>query len=194
MTDFVVIGGGIAGLSAAWHLARLGSVTLLEREKWAFGHSSGRNAAMFVQLGPNPGDAPLAMRSRRLLDEVAPLWRLSSGVLHTAAESVALERHQALALREGVRAERVERPALADLVPALAGGSEGVGLYCPDDGVIDVHHVGQSLAAAAKARGAQLMFGVEVESVLVDHDRSAGVRLAGGQHLSAGAVVLAGGA
>jgi len=30
MTDFVVIGGGIAGVAAAAHLARHGSVTLLE--------------------------------------------------------------------------------------------------------------------------------------------------------------------
>ncbi|MBK7859809.1 MAG: FAD-binding oxidoreductase [Archangiaceae bacterium] len=193
-SDFLVIGAGIAGLSAAWHLARLGSVTLLEHEKWAFGHSSGRNAAMYVQLAPNPGDVQLALRSRPLLDEVAPRWRVSSGALHTAGSAAALERLQVLARSGAVRAERLDRAAIVELVPALAGGTEAGGLYCPDDGVIDVHHVGVSLAAAAKSRGAHLMFGLEAGSVLVENGRAAGVRLGSGESLRAGAVVLAGGA
>lgn len=194
LPDFLVIGAGMAGLSAAWHLARAGRVVVLERERWAFGHSSGRNAAMFVQLGANPGDVELAVRSRPLLDEVAPQWRVTPGVLHTAAAAGPLERLQALAGRGRVRAERLDRAGVSALVPALAGGSEAGGLYCPDDGVIDVHHVGQSLAAAAKVRGAQLCFGAGVASVVVERGRACGVRLSSGEVLSAGAVVLAGGA
>ena len=46
-TDFIIIGGGIAGVSAAARLASLGSVTLLEAEKDLAHHASGRSAALY---------------------------------------------------------------------------------------------------------------------------------------------------
>ncbi|SLN38144.1 NAD(P)/FAD-dependent oxidoreductase [Roseisalinus antarcticus] len=47
MRDFLVIGGGIAGVSAAARLSHLGSVILLERESALAFHASGRSAALF---------------------------------------------------------------------------------------------------------------------------------------------------
>lgn len=44
--DFLIIGGGVAGLSAAAALAEHGSVTLLEAENAVGYHSSGRSATM----------------------------------------------------------------------------------------------------------------------------------------------------
>uniref|UniRef100_UPI002493B0AB FAD-dependent oxidoreductase n=1 Tax=Pseudophaeobacter arcticus TaxID=385492 RepID=UPI002493B0AB len=50
-----VIGGGVAGIGAAAHLAELGSVLLLEREDALGFHASGRSAAMFEEdYGPAP--------------------------------------------------------------------------------------------------------------------------------------------
>ena len=49
MTDFLIIGGGIAGISTAAHLAALGHVTILEAENSLAYHASGRSAAMFLQ-------------------------------------------------------------------------------------------------------------------------------------------------
>lgn len=47
--DFLVIGGGISGASAAYELASQGSVLLLEAEKSAGYHSTGRSAALFTR-------------------------------------------------------------------------------------------------------------------------------------------------
>lgn len=47
--DFLVIGGGIAGASAAARLSELGHVILLEMEEALGYHASGRSAAMFVE-------------------------------------------------------------------------------------------------------------------------------------------------
>ncbi|KIC28008.1 NAD(P)/FAD-dependent oxidoreductase [Leisingera sp. ANG-S5] len=55
MQDFIVIGGGMAGTSAAARLAALGSVTLLEMEDALGYHSSGRSAALFEE---NYGHGP----------------------------------------------------------------------------------------------------------------------------------------
>lgn len=51
--DFLVIGGGIAGTSAAARLSELGHVVLLEMEQALGYHASGRSAAMFEEnYGP----------------------------------------------------------------------------------------------------------------------------------------------
>lgn len=49
MTDFIVIGGGIAGISAAARLSDHGTVTVLEMEEALGYHASGRSAAMFEE-------------------------------------------------------------------------------------------------------------------------------------------------
>lgn len=61
MQDFIVIGGGMAGISAAARLSDLGSVTLLEREDALGYHSSGRSAALFEE---NYGHGPTVTLNR----------------------------------------------------------------------------------------------------------------------------------
>ena len=56
MTDFLIIGGGIAGVSAAARLSHLGSVVLLEAEPALAHHASGRSAALYE---PRYGLAPV---------------------------------------------------------------------------------------------------------------------------------------
>ena len=46
MEDFLVIGGGIAGLTAGAHLARHGTVVVLEAESALGFHASSRSAAL----------------------------------------------------------------------------------------------------------------------------------------------------
>ncbi|MFW8596061.1 NAD(P)/FAD-dependent oxidoreductase [Cribrihabitans neustonicus] len=61
MQDFLVIGGGIAGLSAAARLSALGQVTVLEMEDALGYHASGRSAALFEQ---NYGNSAVVALSR----------------------------------------------------------------------------------------------------------------------------------
>ena len=64
MIDFLVIGGGIAGVSAAARLSELGTVTVLEREDALAYHASGRSAAMFEQNYGKPSVIALNKASR----------------------------------------------------------------------------------------------------------------------------------
>lgn len=59
MIDFLIIGGGIAGGSAAARLSQLGSVMLLEAEDALAYHTSGRSAALFEQNYGKPSTVAL---------------------------------------------------------------------------------------------------------------------------------------
>ncbi|MDG4647242.1 FAD-dependent oxidoreductase [Roseibacterium sp. SDUM158017] len=62
--DFIVIGGGIAGTSAAARLSGLGSVLVLEAEEALAYHASGRSAALYEQTYGHPATVALNRASR----------------------------------------------------------------------------------------------------------------------------------
>ena len=68
MIDFLVIGGGIAGVSAAARLSEHGSVALLESEDGLAYHTSGRSAALFEQNYGKPSTVALNKASYNFHD------------------------------------------------------------------------------------------------------------------------------
>jgi D-arginine dehydrogenase len=64
LIDFLVVGGGIAGISAAARLSHLGNVTVLEGEQALGYHASGRSAAMFEETYGLPSTVALNRASR----------------------------------------------------------------------------------------------------------------------------------
>ena len=67
MDDFLIIGGGIAGISAAARLSNHGKVTVLEAETGLGYHASGRSAAMFEETYGSPTTVALNRASRDYL-------------------------------------------------------------------------------------------------------------------------------
>src|SRR5271170_6242016 len=53
ISDVAIIGAGIAGASAAWHLAADRSVLLIEAEEFPGYHTTGRSAASFSETYGN---------------------------------------------------------------------------------------------------------------------------------------------
>jgi len=74
--DFLIVGGGIAGVSAAARLSELGSVLLVEAEDHLAHHASGRSAAMYE---PNYGARPVVELSMASGD----FFRAGEGLLST---------------------------------------------------------------------------------------------------------------
>src|ERR1700730_11425205 len=64
VSDFLVVGGGIAGASAGYFLAASGTVTLLEREAVPGYHATGRSAALFSEYYGNGVVRALTAASR----------------------------------------------------------------------------------------------------------------------------------
>jgi D-arginine dehydrogenase len=66
-TDYLVIGGGIAGASVAHWLAPHARVIVLEREAQPGYHATGRSAALFMESYGTPQVRALTMASRDFL-------------------------------------------------------------------------------------------------------------------------------
>jgi glycine cleavage system aminomethyltransferase T/glycine/D-amino acid oxidase-like deaminating enzyme len=198
----VVIGGGVAGASIAYHLTDLGwkDVLLLDRSDLTSG-STFHSAGLVGQLRSSVSLTRMMMYSvelyRRLAAEtgVDPEWR-EVGSLRLASSA---ERIQELRRLEGwgqtfglplsviSTAEALERWPLFD--PA---GIEGAA-FLPTDGYIDPNGLTLALAEGAKRRGGRVRTNTRVSGVDVVNGRVRGIELEGGERIAAGVVVDAGG-
>ena len=163
MPDFIVIGGGIAGVSAAAQLAPLGSVTLLETERTLAFHTTGRSAAMFVGNYGAEGSRPFALASYSFLESPpdgsvdAPL--LSDRGLLWISDETRLDHLRSIA-REGDAAGAgsvlVDADEVLRLVPKLRTERVAAGLYEPNALDIDVAALHQAFVRIARRAGAEL--------------------------------------
>lgn len=201
----LIVGGGIAGLATAYHLARRGErgVVLLERDAALAQRSSAQSAAILRTSGGSPAVGTLARESAAFLRRPPPGFGDGGplvddrGLVLCAgpAGAAALAREAAPAVAAGgVRA--LEPGELGRLVPDLRTphGRDVAAWLFADGGRIDVDRLVGALAAAARAGGVELVLGARVAELELREGRASGVRLADGARLAAERVVLAAGA
>jgi len=150
--EVAIIGGGIAGLSLAFHLAQAGQpgIVLLEREDQPGTYASGHNAAVARALTGRDEHTALAVEGRRRLAD-AGLMTPSGGLL-VSAERGSLDAFAAEAQRHSVVVQRGEGIPL----PGLRAAEH---LAIPGDGVIDISGLLRTCLEGARASGADLRFG-----------------------------------
>ncbi|MEZ5987842.1 MAG: FAD-dependent oxidoreductase [Planctomycetota bacterium] len=201
--DVVVIGGGIAGASVAWHAARRGLRPLVVERAQAPGtQATAQNAAMIRGLAGNPALRPLAR-------EGAAFWRAlpaelglehgfrttGSLLLASTEESWARLSGEAMtAVLAGGRHELCDAVELRRRFPLLADTPMLGGVLSPGDGVADPAGLCAAFLRGAERRGGRLTCGREVAGLDVVGGRVRGVVLADGERLAAARVVNAAGA
>jgi D-arginine dehydrogenase len=198
-TRFVIIGAGFAGAATAWALARagLGPGVVLEREV-AFGmHASGRNAAIARLVETDPAVRALARRSLDHIRSFSPAGELlrATGALTVAAEAdvaVLEDLHQSLR-RERVAVTPLSAVAARARFPMLDGLAFDAALWCPDEGVVDVHALLSLYLDRAKKGGFQLWTSRPVDDLIFEAGRVCGV-YAGDRAIHADVVIDASGA
>ncbi|MDC0179320.1 FAD-dependent oxidoreductase [Candidatus Pelagibacter sp.] len=183
-TKVVVIGGGVAGCSTAYHLAKFGwkDTILLERDQLTSG-TTWHAAGLLGQLGATATITKLRKYSLNLYKELEKKTELSTGLKQNGAITVASskERLQEL-LRQAssaklfdVNAEVLDKQQIKNLYPVINNKDIIGGVYMPEDGQADPVGVTNVLAKAAKMEGVQIFEKTPVTKILVKNNRIIGV-------------------
>jgi D-arginine dehydrogenase len=167
--DFIVVGGGIAGASAAFELASHGKTLLLERERFPGYHSTGRSAAIFLETYGNATVRGLTRGSRAFFE--SPPAGFSDVQLVTprgalfVADAATLDelREHFAAVSHLVSSGRwLEGAQLASLFPALRDHHWVAGVHEPDALDLDVNAVHQGFLRQFKDQGGILLTDTEI--------------------------------
>lgn len=198
--DFLIIGSGMAGASAAFELAASAKVLVAEREDQHGYHTTGRSAAIYAASYGNTVIRRITAASRAFFD--APPAGFADYPLLTPRGSLYLgapgQEADVTAMAEAVSAIQVEMRLLdADdvrrRVPILKPEHVAAGVLEPGASDIDVHALHTGFLRGAQARGATLRLGADLVAV----ERQTGgwrARFADGESVWAGVVINAAGA
>jgi D-arginine dehydrogenase len=171
-TDFLIIGGGIAGASVAYWLAPHARVVLLEREPQPGYHSTGRSAALFIETyGPAQVRA-LTRASRPFFESPGngfaehPLLT-PRGTLFIASQE---QEKQLQAYWEEVHpsstvTQRLDRAATCAMVPVLRADRVIGSVYEPEACDMDVHGIHQGYLRGMRGSGGVLHCDAEVTRI-----------------------------
>lgn len=162
--DVLIIGGGIHGLSTAFHLARRGvRVTLLEAD-YCGRHASGVNAGGVRTLGRHAAEIPLALASRTLWHQLAQVLGDDGGFVPSGQLKLAENLAELQACRRRVEELRamgfhhevlVDREQVLEIVPTVARHVTG-GIWVADDGYAVPYRTVTAFRLAAQKLGARV--------------------------------------
>ncbi|AWK88897.1 NAD(P)/FAD-dependent oxidoreductase [Azospirillum thermophilum] len=167
--DFLVVGAGMAGASAAYELARHGSVLLLEREPQPGYHSTGRSAALYTQTYGHAVVRAMTVASWEFYtnppDGFAehPLLTPRGALIIGRPDQADLledEYRQSRALVPSV--ERLDAAQVMEMAPFLRPDYALAAVWEPEARDIDVHSLHHGYLRGLKARGGRLVTGAEV--------------------------------
>jgi L-2-hydroxyglutarate oxidase len=179
MYDYVVIGGGIVGLSTAWQLKQrhpAKSVLLLEKEAQVTSHQTGHNSGV-IHAGVyyEPGSLKAELCKAGMAATIAfcdsnDIPYEQCGKLLVATDDVELERMQALyhrSIENGLDVELIDADELRRREPNV----EGVGAFLVrSTGIVDYRQIGQRMAELFTQLGGEIQLSARVTELHEDAD------------------------
>ncbi len=160
MIDFLVIGGGIAGTSAAAHLAPHGKTVLLERETALGYHTSGRSAALY--------EANYGLDSTVALNRASGDFLREGAFLSPRGLMLVGQKNDPDGFRAACDYLNMAPIALSDaqhMVPILNFEHVGFTAHNNDAFDIDTDRLLQSYAKMCRAAGGQVVTNQQVLSI-----------------------------
>jgi D-arginine dehydrogenase len=170
--DFIVVGAGIAGASAAYELQERGSTLLLEREPLPGHHTTGRSAAFLVESYGTAVVGRLTRGGRTFLEE--PPDDFAEHALVTPKPVLWIARGDqreslAAALHEGREAgadlQALDVSEVRRLCPALRDGYAVEAIVEPNAMSIDVAGLLEAFLRGLRRRGGRVVTKAEVQQL-----------------------------
>jgi D-arginine dehydrogenase len=144
--DIIVIGAGIAGASAAAHLAASRRIVVLERESQPGYHSTGRSAALFTETYGNLPIRLLSRASRPFYEACAdgavdyPILSPRGLLVYAPPDQIGvLDQAWAELKPGGTSIARLDTAETRAIVPVLRPECVAASIYEPGAVDIDVH-------------------------------------------------------
>ena len=198
----VIVGGGLMGLSAAWHLRAADPsvrVVVLERDQ-AGAAASGASAAGVRVMGRDPAERALALVSLGRWPELDRELEATTGYRRGGGLRVALDDASwaqapawvAAQRADGVPVEVVDAGDARRLAPDVASTCRG-GVFCAMDGQAEAMPTVRAFAAAARRAGARVEQRVGAERLVVEGGRAVGVLRSDGEREAGDVVIVAAG-
>jgi D-arginine dehydrogenase len=162
--DFLIIGGGIAGLSAAARLSELGQVTVLEAEDTLAHHASSRSAAMYEPNYGAPAVVGLSFASEAY-------FRSVPGVLTPRGQLIVGKADQSKAFEHDLKAmdfDWISVDEALKIVPILNPRTVAMAGYAAHAEDVDTDLLVQGFAREAKGRGARIVTKAKVSAISRD--------------------------
>ncbi|MDI5891935.1 L-2-hydroxyglutarate oxidase [Halomonas rhizosphaerae] len=174
MYDFIIIGGGILGMSTAMQLSETfpdRRILLLEKESGPAHHQSGRNSGVIhagVYYAPGSLKARFCRegnRATRAFCEAHGIETRICGKLLVATNDLELERMQGLWERtgaNGLEREWLSAEALREREPRITGVGA---IFVPASGIVDYARVTRAMAEEFEHRAGQIRYDQEVTGI-----------------------------
>ena len=162
MSDIIIIGGGIAGMSAAARLAPHAKVTVLEREDRLAYHASGRSAAAFIENYGN--DVVKGLNSA----SVDYLTHANGGVLSPRGLMLIAKRDDKddfIAEAKSFGLDHISLNEAKTKIPLINTDVVGYAAYREDVSDIDTDLFFQNFVKEARAAEAEILLNSEVTSI-----------------------------
>jgi len=169
---FAIVGAGIAGASAGYHLAAAGPTLLIERESQPGYHSTGRSAALYTETYGNRAIRAITIASRPFFENPPPgftehplLTPRGTMVVARAdqGEKLAAALAESRAIQPAVRGIGLEEALV--LCPALKRDYVASAFYEEDARDMDVHAIHQGFLKGFRAAGGTLVCDAEVRAL-----------------------------
>ncbi|MDR5901902.1 L-2-hydroxyglutarate oxidase [Halomonas icarae] len=171
MHDFIIIGGGILGMSTAMQLKQAypdRRMLLLEKEAGPARHQTGHNSGVIhagVYYTPGSLKARFCLEGNRatraFCDEHGIAYD-TCGKLLVATSDLEMQRMEALWERtaaNGLEREWLSAEALAEREPNITGLG---GIFVPSSGIVDYAEVTRAMAAEFERMGGEIRYNAEV--------------------------------